>query len=166
MVPISAVFAARTDVYLAGLTSYRDPEPYTDEWVIGFAQAAEQAAQTGVRLARDAAALGDQLLQRLVEHRRRRGTSPALARRDAVVMKILADLSTHPVLTTESAATRYGVSAVAAHRALTELADAGILGRSKKHKGKIVCCKADAHLGLTALAERANRVGVGDTDRR
>ncbi|WP_328391870.1 Fic family protein [Nocardia sp. NBC_00416] len=56
LIPISTVFAARTDVYLAGLTSYRDPEPHTDEWVIGFAQAAEQAAQTGVRLARDAAA--------------------------------------------------------------------------------------------------------------
>jgi CTP-dependent riboflavin kinase len=70
------------------------------------------------------------------------------------------------VLTTESAATRYGVSAVAAHRALTELADAGILGRSKNHKGRIVGYTADAHLGLTTLAERANRVGAGDTDHR
>ena len=92
--------------------------------------------------------------------------SPALPRRDAVVMKILADFSAHPVLTTASAATRYGVSAVAAHRALSELADAGVLGRSKNHKGKIVCYTADAHLGLTALAERANRVGAGDTDHR
>ncbi|WP_327147863.1 Fic family protein [Nocardia sp. NBC_01329] len=166
LIPISTVFAARTDVYLAGLTAYRDPEPHTDEWIIGFAQAAEQGAETGVRLARDAAALDDQLLQRLVEHRRRQGTSPALPRRDAVVMKILADLSTHPVLTAESAATRYGVSAVAAHRGLTELADVGVLGRSKNHKGKIVCYTADAHLGLTALAERANRVGAGDTDHR
>lgn len=166
LIPISTVFAARTDVYLAGLTSYRYPEPHTDEWFIGFAQAAEQAAQTGVRLAQDAAALDEQLLQRLVEHRRRQGTSPALPRRDAVATKILADLSTHPVLTTESAATRYSVSAVAAHRALIELSDAGILGRSKNHKGKIVCYTADAHLGLTALAERANRVGAGDTDHR
>lgn len=121
--PISTVFTARTDVYPPGLTSYRDPELHTDEWVIGFAQAAEQAAQTGVRPARDAAALDDQLLQRLVEHRRRQGTSPALPRRDAVATKILANLSTHPVLTTESAAARYGVSAVTAHRALTERAN-------------------------------------------
>ncbi|WP_040795165.1 Fic family protein [Nocardia higoensis] len=166
LIPISTVFAARTGDYLACLTSYRDPEPHTDEWVIGFAHAAEQAAETGVRLARDAAELDEQLLQRLVEHRRRQGTSPALPRRDAVATKILADLSTHPVLTTESAATRYDVSTVAAHRALTELADAGVLGRSKNHKGKIVCYTADDHLGLTALAERANRVGADDTDHR
>ncbi|WP_030519397.1 Fic family protein, partial [Nocardia rhamnosiphila] len=166
LIPISTVFAARTDAYLAGLTSYRDMKPHTDEWVIGFAQAAEQAAQTGVRLAQDAAALDEQLLQRLVEYRRGQGTSPALPRRDAVAMKILADLSTHPVLTTESAATRYGVSTVAAHRALAELSDAGILARSKNHKGKIMCYTADAHLALTALAERANRVGSGDTDHR
>ncbi|MEU1521776.1 Fic family protein [Nocardia rhamnosiphila] len=166
LIPISTVFAARTDAYLAGLTSYRDMKPHTDEWVIGFAHAAEQAAQTGVRLARDAAALDEQLLQRLVEYRRRQGTSPALPRRDAVAMKILADLSTHPALTTESAATRYGVSTVAAHRALAELSDAGILVRSKNHKGKIMCYTADAHLALTALAERANRVGSGDTDHR
>jgi hypothetical protein len=29
-----------------------------------------------------------------------------------------------------------------------------------------VCDTADAHLGLIALAERANRVGAGDTDHR
>ncbi|MFI1461200.1 Fic family protein [Nocardia carnea] len=138
---------ARTDIYLAGLTSYREPKPHIDEWIIGFAQAAEQAAQTGVKLARDASALDEQLLQRLVEHRRRQGTSPDLPRRGAVALKILADLSIHPVITTESAAARYGVSAVAAHRALTGLFDAGVLGRSKNHKGKIVCYTADAHLG-------------------
>ncbi|WP_280461144.1 hypothetical protein [Nocardia carnea] len=83
------MFATRTDLYLAGLTSYRDPEPQIDEWVIGFAQAAEQAAQTGVKLARDAAALDEQLLQRLVEHRRRQGTSPALPRRGAETFTVI-----------------------------------------------------------------------------
>ncbi|WP_328391871.1 hypothetical protein [Nocardia sp. NBC_00416] len=81
-------------------------------------------------------------------------------------MKILADFSAHPVFTTESAATRYGVSAVAAHRALTELADAGALGRSKNHKGKIVCYTADAHRGLSVLVERADRAGASDADHR
>ena len=81
----------------------------------------------------------------LVAFRRNRGLSPAVPRRDAVVLRILDTLASDPVLTAESASTRLGVSPAAAHRALTELADAGILGRAKE-KGRLVCWTADRHL--------------------
>ena len=71
-----------------------------------------------------------------------------------------------PVLTVESASQRYGISTAAAHRALVELADAGILGRNTGQKGKLICWTADRHLALVALTERSNRVGGEDTAHR
>ena len=63
-------------------------------------------------------------------HRRARGASPATPRSDAVVLRTLATLATHPVLTVESAATQHGMSTAAAHCGLIELAKASILGRT------------------------------------
>lgn len=166
LIPISTVFAGDTDSYLAGLTSYRADPPRLDEWVIGFAQAAELAAGNAVRLSEDIAALDDQVRDELVRFRRDRGLSPAVPRRDAVVLRILDTLASDPVLTAESVTTRMGASPAAAHRALTELAEAGILGRTKDEKGRLICWTADRHLALVALTERSNRVGGGDTPGR
>jgi len=55
------------------------------------------------------------------------------------------------------------VSTTAAHKAVVELADAGILGRTKDPRGRLICWTADRHLALVALTERSNRVGAGDT---
>jgi hypothetical protein len=67
-----------------------------------------------------------------------------------------------PVLTAESVRIRLSVSA---HRALTEQAEAGILGWAKE-KARLVCWIADRQLTLVALTERSNRVGGGDTKDR
>ena len=166
LIPISTVFAGDTDSYIAGLTDYRADPPALDEWVIGFAQAAEKAAGNAVRLAEDIAALDRDVYDRLVAFRRDRGLNPAVPRRDAVVLRILGTLASDPVLTAESVSTRLAVSPAAAHRALTELAEAGILGRTKDQRGRLVCWTADRHLALVALTERSNRVGGGDTQGR
>jgi len=121
------VFAGDTDSYIAGLTDYRADPPKLDEWVTGFAQAAERATGNAVRLSQDITALDEQV------------------RDELVAFRILDTLASDPVLTAESASTRLGVSPAAAHRALTELADAGILGRAKE-KGRLVCWTADRHL--------------------
>ena len=136
-----------------------DP-PLLDEWVAGFAQAAERAAGNAVRLAEDIAALDEQVREELVAFRRERGLSPAVPRRDAAVLRILDALVSDPVLTAESVSAHLGVSPAAAHRALTELAEAGILGRAKEG-GRLICWTADRHLALVALTERSNRVGGG-----
>ena len=74
---------------------------------------------------------------------------------------MLQNLANEPVLTVERAAERWGTSTSAAYRALTELAEAGLLGRTKDQKGKLVCYTADAHLGLVALTgERLRRYGL------
>ncbi|HEY5225067.1 MAG TPA: Fic family protein [Microbacteriaceae bacterium] len=162
IIPISTVFAGDTDSYIAGLNGYRADPPQLDEWVIGFAQAAERAAGSAVRLSEDIAALDVQVREELVRFRRERGLSPAIPRRDAVVLRILGTLASVPVLTAQSVSTLLSVSPAAAHRALTELAEAGILGRAKE-KGRLVCWTADRHLALVALTEPSNRVGGGDT---
>lgn len=164
LIPISTVFAGDTDSYIAGLTGYRADPPKLDEWVTGFAQAAERAAGNAVGLAEDIAALDQGVRDELVAFRRDRGLNPAVPRRDAVVLRILDMLASDPVLTAESVSTRLDVSPAAAHRALTELAEAGILGRAKK--GRLVCWTADRHLALVALTERSNRVGGDDTKNR
>ena len=61
LIPISTVFAGDTDSYIAGLTDYRADPPKLDEWVTGFAQAAERATGNAVRLSQDITALDEQV---------------------------------------------------------------------------------------------------------
>lgn len=166
LIPISTVFAGNTDAYISGLTAYRADPPRLDDWVIGFSHAAELAASNAVRLSDDITTLDVTIREELVAFRREQGRLPAVPRRDAVVLRILDTLASNPVLTTESVVTRFGGSTAAAHRALTELADAGILGRTKDQKGRLICWTADRHLALVALTERSNRVGGADTRNR
>jgi Fic family protein len=161
LIPISTVLSADTDAYVAGLTAFR--EGRVDEWVTSFAEAAELAAGVAVRLSADIARLDEEDVARLLAHRQRAGLAPARPRADAVVLRILRRLATDPVLTADSAARAHGVSTVAAHRALTQLADAGVLSRNRDQKGRLVCWSADRHLALVALTERSNRVGGRDT---
>lgn len=161
LIPISTVFAGAKNAYIDGLTTYRAER--VDEWVIAFSQAAELAAANAVRLADDVQRLDIETLEQLIEWRTRQQLSPARPRRDAVALRILGRLATEPVLTADSVATAHGVSNVAAHKALTQLGDAGVLSRNTDHKGRVVCWSADRHLALVALTERSNRVGGADT---
>jgi Fic family protein len=164
LIPISTVFAGDINAYLAGLTAFRKDPPRLDDWIIGFANAAELAAANAVRLSDDIAALDDEVRDTLIHYRQEQGISPAKPRRDAVILRILDVLATEPVFTIETVAARHQVSTAAAHRALVELAEAGILGRNKDQKGKLICWTADRHLALVALTERSNRIGAGDTE--
>jgi len=161
LIPISTVLSSDTDAYIAGLTAFRAGR--IDEWVTAFAEAAELAASTAVRLSEDIARLDEEAVDRLVAHRQSEGLQPARPRTDAVVLRILGRIATDPVLTIDSAARTHGVSRVSAHRALTQLAEAGVLAHNKDQKGRLVCWTADRHLALVALTERSNRVGGGDT---
>lgn len=129
LIPISTVFAGDTNSYLAGLTACRADPSRFDDWIIGFAYGAELAAQNAARLVNDVTALDEAIRAKLIDYRTKENLSPTSPRHDAVVLRVLDTLSTHPVLTTESVATRLGVSGTAAHRALTMLAEAKILGR-------------------------------------
>src|SRR6218665_741477 len=77
LIPISTVFAGDTDSYIAGLTDYRADPPRLDEWVAGFAQAAERAAGNAVRLPEDIAALDARVRDQLGAQRRARDARPA-----------------------------------------------------------------------------------------
>jgi len=157
LIPISTVFAGNTDAYIRGLSHFRADPPLLDEWIIGFAEAAEIAAGNAVTLAQDIQALDIEIFDRFVTYRRQSGLNPALPRRDSVVLRILESLASHPVLTAEFVSTRLAASPQAAHRALTELGAAGILSRTKDQRGRLICWSADQHLALVALGERSNR---------
>ncbi|NQX26127.1 helix-turn-helix domain-containing protein [Microbacteriaceae bacterium VKM Ac-2854] len=89
--------------------------------------------------------------------------SPAVPRRDALVLRILDTLAAEPAVSVDTVARRLDTSVTSASRALTQLADAGILGRTKDQKGRLIAWTADRHLELVALTERSNRVGGADT---
>jgi len=164
LIPISTVFAGDINAYLAGLTAFRKEPRRLDDWIIGFANAAELAAANAVRLSDDIAAVDDEVRDTLIQFRQEQGISPVTPRRDAVILRMLDILATEPVLTIETVAARHQVSPAAAHRALVELAEARILGRNKDQKGKLICWTADRHLALVALTERSNRIGAGATE--
>lgn len=166
LIPISTVFAGDTNAYIAGLGDFRASPQRLDDWIIGFAQATELAAQTAVQLATDIRALDEQTLSTLIRFREDSRIVPGVPRADAVTRRILGNLATDPVLTIHAVSTRHEVSATAAQRALVQLADAGILSRTKDQKGRLICWTADDYLVLVALTERSNRIGAGDTANR
>lgn len=156
LIPISTVFAAHTDSYVAGLTAFRADPPGLDRWVISFAEATEIAALNGIKLAENIRSLDTQSQNELVQWRQEQGLNPGKPRQDAVILKILGILASSPVLTAESVNTRLNVSPAAAHRALVQLAEAGILGRTKDQRGRLICWTADKYLELVAFAEQQN----------
>ncbi len=112
--PISVVFAANAKRYISGLIDFREGQ--ADDWTGAFADAVSTSA-------RSATALGtaiDRLLGELVE----RAGPP---RKGSVARRIIRCLPTRPVVSAESAAKAYGVTATAARAALNQLQSAGIL---------------------------------------
>ncbi|WP_070955038.1 Fic family protein [Candidatus Rhodoluna planktonica] len=163
LIPISTVFATNTNSYISGLSGFRASPPQLDNWIIGFSEACELAANVAVNLANQVGKLDAQVLEQLIAFRAANGVNPSLPRADAVTLKILRQLAGHPVLTVDDVANRFAISKTAAQRALTELADAKILAKTKDQKGRLVCYSADQYLALAALAERNNRAGGHDT---
>lgn len=165
LIPISTVFAGNADSYIAGLTSFREIPSLLDQWVISFAEATVLAAEYAVSLSKEVNELDTQLLAQFIDYRATAGFSPATPRKDAVSLRILSELASHPVLTAEFVSSHFAVSPAAAHRALGELCDAGVISRTKDHKGKLLCWVSDRHLGLVDQAETRNR-GINTSTER
>lgn len=148
LIPISASFAAHTDAYIAGLTAFRDDPQNLDAWVEFFCDAVFDAARGAVELAGRVNDLDANLLGLLLAFRASENKNPVQPRSDSTLLKILGSLATVPVWTTASVASRFGISEQAAHKALTELAEAGILKRNNDQKGRLTCFTSDSHLAL------------------
>lgn len=151
LIPISTVFAGRADDYIAGLTRYREGPEGVQAWLSSFCESVEIAAQQAVRLSDAVDELNESTLQRFFEFRSDRGRSPVWPRAGAVVLRVLQNLGAEPLLTISGVQQRYEVSRAAAHRALQELEEAGVLKRVKNHKGNLVCWTADQYLNLATL---------------
>jgi Fic family protein len=112
--PISVVLATNAKRYVAGLVDFR--EARVDDWIGAFADAAMTASEAAKQLWTEI----DALLEELVE----RAGSP---RSDSVARKIIRGLPGQPVVSAETAATRYGVTPTAARAALNRLQEADVL---------------------------------------
>lgn len=163
LIPISTVFAGRADDYIAGLTSFREGSSGIERWLSGFCESVEIAARQATRLSEAVDEMNESTLQSVFEFRSEQGRSPVWPRAGSVILKVLQNLGAEPVLTVDGVHERHSVSRAAAHRALLELEDAGVLQRVKNHKGSLVCWTADRYLNLASFAERGNRVAGADT---
>lgn len=112
--PVSVVLAANAKRYISGLIDFR--EGLTDDWIGGFADAVTTSARSATTLESTI----DRLLVELIE----RAGSP---RKDSVARKIIQGLPTQSIVSAESAANTYGVTATAARAALNQLQAAGVL---------------------------------------
>jgi len=112
--PVSVVLATNARRYFAGLVDYR--EGRLDDWIGLFADAVSTAAAATERLWGEI----DTLLVDLIE----RAGSP---RGDSVARKIIRGLPAQPVVSADTAATRYGVTPTATRAALNRLQECGIL---------------------------------------
>ena len=153
LVPISTVFSAATNSYVQGLTAFRRDNAGVEEWVVAFCEATILAAESAVEFSEDLETLESKHKDKLLAHRLILGKSPVEPRKNALVLKLLADLVANPVATTESISSRFEVSRQAAHLALSELAEASILKISKDQKGRLQCYTADDVLNLIQLSE-------------
>lgn len=116
--PLSVVLAASGRQYTAGLTDFRNAR--IDDWIGVFADAVTAATDATKGLS----AKIDVLLAELVE----RAGSP---RADSVARKIIRGLPEQPVVSAETAATRYDVTPTAARGALNRLEEAGVLVKTR-----------------------------------
>jgi Fic family protein len=112
--PISVVLAANARRYIAGLVDFR--EGRVDDWIGMFADATTTAVEAAKRLW----AQIDDLLAGLVE----RAGSP---RADSVARKIILGLPGQPVVSAQTAASRYDVTPTAARAALNRLAETAVV---------------------------------------
>jgi Fic family protein len=112
--PVSVVLAANSKLYIAGLVDFRKGQ--IDDWIGAFAHAVRASAAS----ARELEFAIEGLLAQLIE----RAGSP---RKDSVARKIIQGLPTQPIVSAESAANAYGVTATAARAALNNLQLTGVL---------------------------------------
>ena len=135
VIPFSRVFAVRTQTYIEGLTAWRvhDGMDGRSEWVALFAEAIIEAAGLAQQMGRDLAEVQNTHRALLIEERRRAGQRAP--RQGSAVLRLLENITVHPVETTATAADRLGISTVAARDALEELTRGGVYRNAKIDKG-------------------------------
>ncbi len=112
--PVSLVLATESDAYVRGLTSYRTGRP--EEWYMDFALTVIRACRAARQLSQQI----DELEERWMEAARR-------PRRNSTARRLIQMLPAQPILRVSSVIDLLGVSSSAAHSAVNELEDAGVL---------------------------------------
>lgn len=148
ILPISTVFASKSNSYIEALTAFRRDKKGVEDWVVAFCEAAIIAAESSLQFADDIEELNQKSYNHLVEYRKRQGKVPQEPRRDAVILKVLNSLQQVPVTTIEQVSVTFGCSLEAARTALGELVEANILKRNNDQKGRLQCFTADGYLAL------------------
>jgi Fic family protein len=125
--PISVVFARRKDVYIHGLTRFREDE--LAEWIESFAASALQAALLAGRYLKRVRTLQDRWRRQLAE-----SVDP---RADAAAWALIDVLPSHPVITVPVGVAATGRSRPAVTNSVDQLVIAGVLtplGESKRNR--------------------------------
>lgn len=164
LIPVSTVFAAHTSTYLDGLAAFRAEKPDIDRWVSSFGEAIRIASEHAVVLSVRIEKQRELYAERLGRWRKEQGLVPDVPRVGSTISRILEDLPNTPVLTPRGITATYGVSRPAAHRALDELVQSGVVHRVRDNRdGQALCYTANELLDLLSLTERSNAVGGEDT---
>ncbi len=124
-IPVSVVWAEDTDRYVEGLRAYQDGD--ADRWLQFFSLGVIGAVGWMTEISERITAL-------IKEFRTRVDT-----RGESVTVRVIEDLPNHPIVDSQSVASRYGVAAQSAHAALVRLETAGILSErafARRRKGR------------------------------
>ena len=113
--PISTVLAARRDDYIASLAAYQQ-RGEVNQWVSHFAHATAESATRAEDLSLDISAMVNEWGTRL--GRRQAGSS---------VERLINVLVQHPIVSSETAANRLGVTEIAARRVLGRFEEAKVI---------------------------------------
>jgi Fic family protein len=136
VIPVSTVLSRASQEYIDGLGSMRsDGPPDTariENWIDGFANAVETAADHTTTLIAQTRTLNQQWDEQIANYRSARGMRALRA--DSVVNKITGNLLHSPCQTAEMVSKEFGVSITAANTALGEMKEMGIVTSKRDHK--------------------------------
>ncbi|MGZ8785314.1 MAG: Fic family protein [Acidimicrobiia bacterium] len=121
--PISQALVENRAAYIDGLTAYRDGD--VDRWLDFFFEVVQSAVSYTHALGRELEALTEEWLERLA------GTHE-----DALVRRLVAELSANPILSASEVAAGYDVTERGARSALDDLVQRGILTFRSLRKAK------------------------------
>lgn len=147
--PVSLVLATESDAYVRGLTAYRDERP--EDWYLDFALTVIKACHAARKLAQQIDALEEQWL-----------TRAGHPRRDSAARKLIEHLPGQPILRVSHVVSLTGVSVTAAHKAVNELAQRGVLKQVTVGK-RNRAWEAVGLLGLVDEFEPCTAVSSGTT---
>jgi Fic family protein len=142
-VPVSAGLLTDTDAYFAALTAYRRGDPARIVTLI--AEASFSAIANGRTLVAD------------LRDARERWNAAITARQDAVAWRLADLLLRQPVVDAELVQNELGATSANAHRALRQLADAGILAEFSGRQRDRIWQTREVLSALDDFAARAGR---------